>query len=193
MAHFFKTLGVKQAFNFDKDVHEPVGFLTALTIGKQKFEADFMTIMDPLKPTDTIKDNVVAVLSSFDWNTGSTDSMFFSGQISTQHRQKIAEMLLGTWSDITVEFAFTIYEYEPAQKKFFRSAFVDKTLHGLIEKNGKELNIDVADAPSHEVHSPENFAFRLGVKPKSQEQQVHLAVGEQRKMTKKWGITEKAA
>lgn len=193
MPHFSKVLDVVQAFNFKKDKQSKVGFLTSLTIGKQKLDADIVTVMDPLKPTDTLKGGAVVVLSSFDWNTGSTDAMYFSGQISAQHRQKIAEMLLGSWDDMAVTFAFSIYEYEPSQKKFFKSAFVDKELNGLLEKNGSDLNIDVADDPSHEVQSPVNFAFRIGIKPKSEEQLVQLAVGTERKVTKKWGVTEKAA
>jgi hypothetical protein len=193
MAHYSKVLSVRQGFNFDKDKQDKVGFLTELTIGTTKLEADFMTIMNPLKPTDNLEGGAVAVLTSFDWNTGSTDAIYISGQISTQHRQKIAEMLLGTWSDVTVQFSFSIYEYEPAQKKFFKSAFVDKTLNGLLEKNGSDLNLDVADDPSMEVQSPQNYAFRIGIKPKSEEQLIQLAVGDQRKLTKKWGITEKAA
>jgi hypothetical protein len=193
MPHFSKVLSVKQAFDFKKDKQDKVGFLTSLTIGKQKLEADLMTVMDPLNPTDALKGGAVAVLSSFDWDTGSTDAMYFSGQLSTQHRQKIAEMLLGAWDDVTVTFGFCIYEYEPSQKKFFKSAFVDKELNGLLEKNGSDLNLDVADDPSTEVQSPQNYAFRIGIKPKSEEQLVQLAVGTERKVTKKWGITEKAA
>jgi hypothetical protein len=193
MPHYSKVLSIKQGFNFDKDKQDKVGFLTKLTIGKQKFEADFMTIMDPLAPTDKLKGGAVAVLNSFDWNTGATDAIYISGQISTQHRQMIAEMLLGTWSDVTVEFGFCIYEYEPGQRKFFQSAFVDKALHGLLEKNGSDLNLDVADDPSMEVQSPQNYSFRIGIKPKSEEQQIQLAVGEKRKITKKWGITESKA
>jgi hypothetical protein len=193
MPHFSKVLNVKQGFNFDKDKQEKVGFLLSLKIGDTVLPADMMTIMNPLNPTEKLTDGVMAVLSSFDWNTGSTDAMYFSGQVSTNNRQLIAEMLLGTWSNVMVEFKFSIYEYEPSQKKFFKSAFVDDVLLGLLEKNGADLNLDVADDPSHEVQSPQNYSFRIGIKPKSQEQQVQLAVGDQRKVTKTWGITEQAA
>jgi hypothetical protein len=193
MPHFSKVLSVKQGFNFDKDKQEKVGFLLTLKIGEMELPADMMTIMNPLNPTETLTDGVMAVLSSFDWNTGSTDAIYLSGQVSTNNRQLISQMLLGTWSNIDVEFTFSIYEYEPAQRKFFKSAFVDTTLLGLLEKNGSELNLDVADDPSHEVQSPQNYAFRIGIKPKSQEQQIQLAVGEVRRVTKKWGITENSA
>jgi hypothetical protein len=193
MPHFTKVLDVKQGFNFDKDKQEKVGFLTSLKIGDQELAADMATIMDPLNPTQAIASGVMAVLSSYDWNTGSTDSMYFSGQISTENRQKIAEMLLGTWSNVTVEFTFSVYEYEPSKKKFFKAAYVDNPLKGLLEKNGTDLNLDVADDPSHEVQVPQNYTFRIGIKPKSEEQQVNLAVGAERKVAKKWGITENAA
>lgn len=193
MAHFSKVLSVKQGFNFDKDKQDKVGFLLSLKIGDQELPADFMTVMDPLNPTKALDKGVMAVLSSFDWNTGATDAIYISGQISTQHRQKIAEMLLGSWSNVKVEFAFSIYEYEPSKKKFFKSAFVDKKLQGLLEKNGSDLNLDVADDPSMEVQSPQNYAFRIGIKPESQEQQIQLAVGDERKVTKTWGITESKA
>ena len=191
MAHYSKVLSVKQGFNFDKDKQEKVGFLLALKIGDEELKPDFMTVMDPLNPTKALSSGIVAVLNSFDWNTGSTDAIYISGQLSTQHRQKIAEMLLGTWSNVKVEFKFSVYEYEPSEKKFFMSAFVDKALHGLLEKNGSDLNLDVADDPSMEVQSPQNYSFRIGIKPESQEQQIQLAVGANRKVTKTWGITEK--
>jgi hypothetical protein len=193
MPHFSKVLSVKQGFNFDKDKQDKVGFLQTLKIGDVELKPDFMTIMDPLTPTKALETGIVAVLSSFDWNTGSTDAIYISGQVSTQHRQKIAEMLLGSWSNVKVEFSFSIYEYEPEKKKFFKSAFVDNALHGLLEKNGSDLNLDVADDPSMEVQSPQNYAFRIGIKPESQEQLIQLAVGDARKVTKKWGIKEQAA
>jgi hypothetical protein len=189
---YSKILDVKEGFDLNKSKRARVGFLTELTIGKQKLEADFMTIMDPLNPTDKLKGGAVAVLSSIDWKTGLTDSIYISGQVSTQHRQKIAELLLGTETDIEVKLAFSIYEYEPSQKKFFRSAFVDKTLEGLIEKNGSDLNLDVADDPSTEVLSPENFSVRMGIKPQPKEQLIQIAVGTERKFAKKWGVEQAA-
>ena len=75
-------------------------------------------------------------------------------------------MLLGTWSNVKVEFSYSVYEYDPAQKKYFKSGFMDAELKGLLEKNGDDLNLTVADDPSHEVQSPKNFAFQVGIKPR---------------------------
>lgn len=193
MPHFSKVLSIKQGFNFDKDKQDKVGFLISMKIGNLELPADMLTITNPLTPTEKLTSGVMAVLSSFDWNTGSTDAIYFSGQISAKNRQAISELLLGTWSDVTVEFKFSVYEYEQSKKKYFRAAFVDETLFGLLEKNGTDLNLDVADDPSMEVQSPLNYAFRVGIKPKSQEQKVNLAVGEVRKVVKSWGITEQEA
>ncbi len=193
MANYTKQLDVTQGFDFKKDKQQPVGFLTALTIGGQKLEADMTTVMDPLNPTAALKSGVVGVLNFINWDASTTGSITFSGQISAENRQKIAEMLLGTWADSSVEFEFTICEYEQSTKKYFKSAYVDGALKGLIEKNGADLNISVADDPSYEVQSPLNYALNMGIKPQSIEQQIYLAVGEKRKVAKKWGITEKAA
>jgi hypothetical protein len=192
MPHFSKHLDVKQGFNFDKDKQEKVGYILSMKIGDKELTADLTTVVDPEKPTDKLS-GVVAVLSSYDWNTGTTDAMAFSGQISTANRQTLAQMLLGSWTDIQVTFKYVIYEYDPLQKKFFKASFVDEALKGLVEKSGSELNVDVADDPSHEVQSPQNYAFRIGIKPQATEQTVNLAVGVSKNVTKKWGITEKAA
>lgn len=191
MPHFSKVLDVKQGFNFDKDKQERVGYLLAMKIGDKELKADFTTIVDPEKPTDKLA-GVVAVLSSFNWNTGPTDAMAFTGQVSTTNRQTLAEMLLGSWTNIEVTFKYVVYEYDPLSKKFFKASFVDKDLKGLVEKNGEELNMDVADDASYEVQSPQNYAFRIGIKAQPEEQTVNLAVGEKKNVTKKWGITEKA-
>jgi hypothetical protein len=191
MPHYSKVLSVKQGFNFDKDKQDKVGFLTLLQPAGQELEADLAGIKDPERPTALLGSGAVAVLSSFDWNTGSTDAIYFSGVISTENRQNMAELLLGTWSGIEVEFEFSIYEYEPTKKAYFRAAYADKPLRGVIERTGSGLELEVSGDPSQEVQSPQNYAFRIGIKPQSVNQKVHLYVGEQRKVTKKWGITER--
>jgi hypothetical protein len=189
MSHFDKSCSVVQGFNFDKHRQDTVGFITSLEIGGQPLDADLKTISDPLNPTSVLP-GVVAVLSNYSWDTSKVSSMYFSGQISTKNRQKIAEMMMGSWANIEVKFEFVIDEYELLTKKYFKSASVDGPLLGLIEKNGKDLNIDVGESPSAEVPSPENYPFRIGIKAKSLEQRVNLAVGQQRSLTKAWGVTE---
>ncbi len=191
MPHFSKVLDVKQGFNFDKDKQERVGYLLAMKVGDKDLTADLTTIVDPEKPTDKIK-GVVAVLNNFMWETGPTDALHLSGQITTANRQTLAQMLLGSWTNIEVSFKYVVYEYDPLAKQFFKASFVDDALKGIIEKSGNDLNIDVADDASMEVQSPQNYAFRIGIKPQPSEQTINLAVGVKKNVTKKWGITESA-
>jgi hypothetical protein len=194
MPDFSKTLNVSQGFNFKKDMQSRVGFLTALTLGTQDLEKDILTIKDPLNPTKDIDGGVVAVLNYFSWSTERTGTVQISGQISANNRQKIAEMLLGTLTDTTVKFAFNICEYELGTKKYFKSAFTGKDLlQGLIEKNGDDLSIAVADDPSTEVMVPRNYLFTLSIKPQSIDQEIYLAVGETRKKASAWGVKESKA
>lgn len=190
MPKFSRALDVYQGFNFKKDKQNPVGYILKLKVAGQEVKADQETIKDPLQPDKALADKVVAVLNHVLWNTGVTDAFYFSGQISTANKQQLSSMLLGTMVDMTVEFKFCIYEYDPLAKKYFKSMVVDKDLKGLIEKNGSELNIAVADDPSHEVQSPKNFTLQIGIKPQNIEQTVTLATASGKNIVKQWGVTE---
>jgi hypothetical protein len=193
MPQFSRSLDVYQGFNFKKDQQTPVGYLLSVSIGGQALTADMETIYDPEQPDKTLTSKVVAVLNNYLWETGATDAMYFTGQISTGNKQKLAEMLLGSFANVEVVFKYVIYEYDPVAKKYFKSSFVDADLNGLLEKNGDNLNIAVANKESKEVQAPKNFTFQIGVKPKTLEQSVNLAAASSKNIVKKWGVTETAA
>lgn len=192
MPQFARALDVYQGFNFKKDKQTPVGYITALSIGGQAMKADQETIKDPEQPANNISSKVVAVLNHYLWETGTTDAMYFSGQISTANKQSLAELILGTFANINITFNYVIYEYDPLAKVYYKSNYLDAALEGMLEKNGEDLNISVADAPSTEVQSPKNFTFQIGIKPQSKEQAVNVATASQKKIVKKWGVTETA-
>ncbi|RYZ40736.1 MAG: hypothetical protein EOO71_14840 [Myxococcaceae bacterium] len=193
MPQFSRNLDVYQGFNFKKDKQTPVGYITALTIGGVALKADQETIKDPENPDAAIADKVVAVLNHYLWDTGVTDAMYFSGQVSVANKQAVAEMLLGKFSNIEVVIKYVVYEYDPIGKKYFKSNFLDAEIKGLLEKNGDELNMSVADNESREVQSPKNYTFTLGVKPQALEQSLNLATSSTKKLAKKWGVTETAS
>jgi hypothetical protein len=192
MPQFSRALDVYQGFNFKKDKQTPVGYITAITIGDQALTADQETIKDPEQPANNLSAKVVAVLNNYLWETGVTDAMYFSGQISTANKQLLAQLILGSFANITVTFNYVIYEYDPIAKKYFKSNYVDAAVNGLLEKNGDELNVAVADNESREVQSPKNFTFQIGIKPKSQEQSINVATASQKNIVKQWGVTETA-
>jgi hypothetical protein len=190
MPQFARALDVVQGFNFKKDKQGPVGFVTSITIGGTVLNADLQTIKDPEKPGDNLSGNVVAVLNHYLWETGATDAIYLSGQVSTGNKQLLASMLLGTFSSIEVLVKYVVYEYDPLAKKYFKSNFLDAELKGLLEKSGDDLNLSIADDESREVQSPKNFTFQIGIKPQATEQSINVATADAKNIAKKWGVTD---
>ncbi|MDC0713586.1 hypothetical protein POL68_34290 [Stigmatella sp. ncwal1] len=191
MPQFSRSLDVYQGFNFKKDKQAPVGFITEMKVGDVALVADQTTLLDPEQPGKSLP-AVVGVLSHYLWETGNTDAMYLSMQVSTNNKQIVAAALLGTLSNVEVSFKYTIYEYDPLVKKYFKSNYIDASLKGILEKNGDRLNLEVADDESREVQAPKNFTLQIGIKPHSVEQAINLATGSSKNVVKKWGITEAA-
>jgi hypothetical protein len=187
MPTFQKNCDLYQGYNFKKDVQTPVGFITALTVGDVTFKAD-QTVKDPMAPETDFP--VVTVLSGGLWELGVTDALYFSGQISVYNKQQVKQLVYKDLSKVDVTCTFVIYEYDPIEKKYFKCLLPtdDATLNGLLEKNGGNLTIDVADDASTEVQSPENFAFQIGVKPQPSAQTITLATSFSVKIVKAWGV-----
>lgn len=193
MPQFSRSLDVYQGFNFKKDKQSSVGYITSMKLGDIQLAADQETIMDPEQPDKALSAKVVGVLNHYLWETGVTDGMYLSAQISTNNKQILSAALMGTWANVNVEFQYVVYEYDPLQKKYFKSNFTDAVLKGILEKNGDDLNLSVADEESREVQSPKNFTCQVGIKPATQEQAVNMATGSGKNIVKKWGVTESAA
>jgi hypothetical protein len=191
MPQFSRSLDVYQGFNFKKDKQVSVGFVTEMKIGDVPLVADQTTLLDPEQPGKNLA-AVVGVLNHYLWETGNTDAMYLSMQVSTNNKQVVAAALLGTLSNVEVSFKYTIYEYDPLVKKYYKSNYIDKALTGILEKNGDDLNLSVADDPSSEVQAPKNFTLQVGIKPHTTEQAINLATGSSKNIVKKWGITEAA-
>ena len=186
MPQYQRSLDLYQGYNYKKDKQTPVGYITRLQIGPQALAAD-QTVRDPTDPTRDLK--VVAVLSEVLWETGVTDAVYLSGQISTANRQNTLLFLPSDPANIQVVFQFAVYDYDPLAKKYFLAFHSHGTdLHGTLEKRGDDLNLAVADDPSREVQSPENYAFQIGIKPQPTTQALHLATAYQKDIVKAWGL-----
>lgn len=187
MATFSKSLDIYQGYNYKKDVQTSVGYLTELKIGDTTLSAD-QSCKDPAAPETELK--VVAVLSGSLWELGVTDALYFSGQISVYNKQKVQLLTYKDLTKVDVEFKFSVYEYDPLEKKYFKCLLPndDAALKGLLEKNRGDLNINVADDASTEIQSPENYAFQIGIKPQTQAQTVTVATSFTEKVVKSWGL-----
>ncbi|WP_257446994.1 hypothetical protein [Archangium lipolyticum] len=191
MPQFARSLDIYQGFNFKKDVQTPVGFVTKLELGDVVLAADQTSIKDPEQPGQNLA-GVVGVINHYLWETGTTDAMYLSMQISVKNKTDLTAKLLTSWTDMNVTFAYVLYEYDPVEKKYFKSNWTEPELKGILEKNGNDLNLSVADDPSTEVQSPKVYALQLGVKPQTEEQTVHMATGVNKNVSKIWGINAAA-
>ena len=186
MADISKPCNAFNGYNFKQDLQDRIGHMTGLKIGETTIEAD-QTVKNPVDVADV---KVVLVLSDYFWAGGAAEPMNFSGQMSAGNKQKLVQMLHGDMNQTEVLFDFNLYEYDPVSKKFFKAVHSNDTdLKALINKQGANLMISVADTASQEVVEPENYAFQLGAMPQREEQDVHLATSESAKFVKKWGVT----
>ncbi len=186
MVEFAKNCDIFQGYNYKKDVVTPVGYITKIKIGDVELTAD-QTVKDPLSPENDLK--VVAVLSGSMWGLGPTDALYFSGQVSVGSKQSCMELIYRSLTKVEVIFQFTVYDYDPVAKKYYKCLHCSDTdMKGILEKNGDDLNLGVADEKSLEVQSPENYAFHIGIKAQPEAQTVTVAAGDQKNVVKSWGI-----
>jgi hypothetical protein len=187
MVELSKQCDIYQGYNYRKDKQTNVGFLTKIKIGDLELSAD-QTCKDPTAPETDVK--AVAVLNMAHWGVGVTDAVYLGGQVSVANKQKIMQLMYKDLTKVDVEFEFTVYEYDPLKKQYFKCfCFGDTTLKGILEKNGDELAMGVSDDASTEVQSPQNHAFHVGIKPQPEAQTVTIATGFSANVVKAWGLT----
>jgi hypothetical protein len=189
MPVFAKPLDVYQGYNYKKDKQTHVGYITTLSLFSPAvvIAAD-TACKDPTAPGTALQ--VVSVLSDVHWATGVTDAIRFQGQVSPGNRQIMANALYTTMDTVEVDFQFNIYSYDPVAQKYYLSLTSGgTTLNGILEKNGENLNLQVADDQDMRVQSPINYTFSIGIKPKATAQSMTLATASQQTFTKQWGLT----
>jgi hypothetical protein len=136
MPEFRKRCDPYQGYNFKKDKQTPCGYITSLTIGGTALAVD-TTCKDPTNPTSDIK--VVAVCSDVLWELGVTDAVYFTGQVSVGNRQAVMQLLFNTFMNTEVIYQFTVYDYDPAAKVYFKAFHCNATnMKGLLEKRGDQ-------------------------------------------------------
>ncbi len=191
MPQYRRVLDVYQGYNFKKDKQTPVGFITKMKIGTIDLKVD-QTCKDPMNPTSELK--VVAVCSDVLWELGVTDAQYFTNQVSVFNRQAIAALVINDLTNIEVLFQFTVYDYDPLEKKYFKAFHSNDTdMKGLLEKKGEDVNLTIADDTSTEVQSPENYTMNVGIKPQALAQALTVATGVTKNLVKAWGLTVAAS
>ena len=180
---------VIQGFNFQKDSQQYVGHINSLKIGDGDEFAKDIEVQDPSKIKEGEKVKVVGVVSDIYWEGGFAQPISFNCQVSITNKKAASLLQHKEMSNTTVEFSFTIYEYDPVKKIFFKAFHTnEKAINGLVLKHGGELDMAISMDESLDVPSPKNFAMYLGVMPKEEAQDVQLAVSDDAKFTKAWGV-----
>lgn len=185
MPVFSRSCDVYQGYNYKKDVQSTVGYVTKMKVGDTDLDVN-QTCKDPTNPTSDLK--VVSVLSQFDWYAGPTDSIHFTGQVAASNKQKVTLLTFQDMVKVAVVFQFSVYEFDPIAEKYFKSATCDAALNGILEKNGADLNLSIANDPSTEVQSPLNYQLQLAIKPQPSAQKITLAAGQGQNIVRLWGI-----
>lgn len=188
MAEFSYGCSVSQGFNFEPDNQDTVGFINSCKVGETEL-ASGIEIKDPEDPANKIP--VFGVLNAIYWEGRPTDPVQIHCQINTDNKNLIAQMVHGTWTNTEVEIGFTVYDYDPDEKKYYKCLHTnEEALRCLVFKTGSgELQIGVESDQSQEVMSPKNFTFSLAFVPQDdEEQQIHYAVSLMNKDVKPFGI-----
>ena len=186
MAESTYSTSLRQGFNFEKDSQELVGHITSLKIGDKEFKSDF-SVTDPEDVTKAVK--VFGVMTQIYWAGGYADPVELACNISTDNKNVVATLLHKSMSNTEVELGFTVYDYDPQQKKYFKCFHTnDVKLKCLVYKRGGELAMNLDMDQGMEVVSPKNYAFHLGAMPQDENQEIHLAVSVSDKFVKQFGI-----
>jgi len=191
MASFNRHCDILQGYNFKKDVQTSIGYITSLTIGDTKFTSKNMkqTCKDPMSPETDLA--AIVVLSAISWDIGPTDTIYLAGQVSPASQQSIRMLTYKDLSKVNVSIQFAIYDYDPIEKKYYKSMLPtdDAALDAILEKQGADLSLQVADDASSEVQSPPNYSFSIGIKPQTEkEQNITIAASFSDKVVKAWGL-----
>jgi len=186
MAESSYGCSVSQGFNFQKDEQILVGHINSIKIGETELKSD-LNITDPEDVAKLIK--VFGIVSSIYWNGGYADEVQLSCQVSTDNKNLLAALQHKSMSNTEVELVFTIYDYDPKNKKYYKCFHANDTkLKGLVQKSGGELTMQMDMDQGEEVMSPKNYGFNLGVMPQDLNMEIHLAFSVTDKFVKKWGV-----
>ena len=179
---------VTQGFNFRKDVQTKVGFITKLRVGKGTMKVDFVCKDPENNQTDK---KVVGVMQNVNWVADQTSPVTMVAFISNANRQTIQQLLMVDMSDLSVDFQFDVYTYDPDEKKYYKCLTTKETdMKGLLFKEGSMLSCEVEEESNMQVQEPKNFRLRITVKPEAKQQEIHYATSVSGKLVLAWGVTQ---
>lgn len=185
-AGIYHNCDVVQGFNFVKGVQTKVGFLNYIYIDGEELNVD-IEVTDPENTASLI--NVVGVLSSISWEGVFADPIEINTQISQNNKNVISMLLHTDLASVTVNFQFTVYDYDPIAKSYFKTFYSDTILlNSAISKSGGDYVLFVDDEASVEVISPTNYYMYISLNPSNVTQDISVATSVESRIVKTWGI-----
>lgn len=202
---FDKQLSPEQAINHKPSSKAPFGFMTAFTLGVGGTNVLNIACKDPSVAAAApaaggaggateaaVTANAVALLTRLRWELGATDPIIIEGLAPISLKQVIAGQLYATLTDIQVNFAFKVFEYDPvsAAKGYYACCQSPTPLVGKILKEGdRELAIELNDNDELSIQDNSFYAFSIKVVPFGLGQTIELAAKTGLIITKLWGRT----
>jgi hypothetical protein len=187
MANLTYNASIRQGYNFEKDAQITVAHINSIKIGDTAMSSD-IGVTNPEDVSASVK--VFGVGSAVSWEGGYADAIYLGAQVSTDNKNKLSTLVHKSMSNTEVEVEFTVYQFDPIAKKYYKAFHCNGVkLKGLIHKSGGQLNMAIDSEAGHEVASPLNYSFQVGVMPQATAQEIHLAVSSTDKLVKAWGVT----
>ncbi len=193
MADYEVECSLEQGHKFQQDVHEPVGFVTKIKIGDKDLTADISC----KNPMDGKELKAAIVMSSLSWpDIGNTEPLRLSGQVSAKNMQIVRTLLFTSLPKMKIAFQATVFEYDEAADKYYKSFTCGSDLNGQVErsdvpdpkgKTKEKLNLFVANTVSGYPTSPKCYSMFVGIIPIAKKQDVTLAAADQSNLSKEWG------
>ena len=135
--------------------------------------------------------NAVALLTRVRWDLGATDPIILEGLVPIMLKQTLVNLLYASLTDISVDFAVKVFEYDPLStaKKYY-ACFDAPLLKGKVLKEGdRELAIDLNDNDDLSIQDNSFYAFSIKIVPAGLNQSIILAAKDKAPITKMWGRT----
>jgi hypothetical protein len=187
MANINKQCSVFNAFNFRRDLHETIGHVLVLTLGKDDLQltAD-IKLNEPIGDADV---QTVGPIASFSWEGGYAQPIQIALQISQTNKDAINAFIHNKMQSVKVKIDFVIYDFDRDEEVFYESVrSAEGGIECILQVQGKERVIYVANDPSHEVEHPVNYQLVLGLEPEDIESVIHVALSNKAKIAKQFGV-----
>jgi hypothetical protein len=138
-------LNYTQAFAYRSDSQASFGYLTAIHFGSGNttLSADLQAT-NPIMGTQ-VSSTAVAILESFQWAGGSTDTLTLDGYVSGPNRDLLSRLVHGPMTDLSVTLSFVIYEFNQVSGRWFRPIYLEGApLNAMVHKTGAipQIGID---------------------------------------------------